>query len=181
MIRYERFHVALSAGALALLIAACGGGKQVQPTTAHAGVTSIQALAAPPAPVPDTPTASNIQISKDILRACNIPEADAHFAFDSSRVPDYSVTPLQWVAKCFGTGPLAGHHMKLVGHADPRGTDDYNMVLGLARADSVAKYLADQGLSPDAMMTSSRGELDATGKDEIGWGNDRRVDVLLAE
>jgi peptidoglycan-associated lipoprotein len=180
MIRYERFPVALAAGVLTLLIAACGGSKQVQPTTARAGVPSMQALEVPP-PVPNTPSSSNIQISKDILRACNIPEADAHFAFDSSRVPADSVTPLRWVAKCFETGPLAGHHMKLVGHADPRGTDDYNMVLGLARADSVAKYLVDQGLSPEAMMTSSRGELDATGTDEIGWAHDRRVDVLLAE
>jgi outer membrane protein OmpA-like peptidoglycan-associated protein len=181
MIRYERPLVALSAGALALLIAACGGSRQVQPTTARGGVTSMQAIEAPPRLLPDTATASSIQISTDILRACDIPEASAKFPFDSARVPDYSVTPLQSVARCFETGPLAGHHMTLVGHADPRGTDDYNMVLGLARADSVAKYLADQGLSRDAMVTSSRGALDATGTDEIGWGHDRRVDVLLAE
>jgi peptidoglycan-associated lipoprotein len=178
MFNHEKFHLALSAGALALLVGGCSSTKQVHPSAA-----SMQApdAARSEAPLPDTPTASNIKISRAILRACNIPDADAFFAFDSSRLTARDMAPLQAVARCFESGPLTGHHMKLVGHADPRGPTEYNMTLGQSRADSVAAYLSARGLRRDAMTTTSRGDLDATGQDETGWAHDRRVDVLLAD
>ena len=89
--------------------------------------------------------------------------------------------PLDKLAECFKSGPMKGRVMKLVGHADPRGDSDYNMQLGLSRADSVAKYLADQGLEKKQATTTSRGALDASGTDEASWAQDRRVDVVLAE
>ena len=160
-----------------LLAGACSSTKQVR-ATAPAGATSMQAPASARA-VPNTPTAANVRISDEILRACNIPDADAYFAFDSSRLTAFDGSPLKAVAKCFESGPLAGRHMRLVGHADPRGTAEYNMTLGQSRADAVETYLGDQGLGRSAMTTTSRGAMDATGTDETGWAHDRRVDVLL--
>jgi peptidoglycan-associated lipoprotein len=76
---------------------------------------------------------------------------------------------------------MAGRKMDLIGHADPRGSSDYNMTLGQSRADAVASYLDSRGMSTLKTRTTSRGAMDATGRDETGWAHDRRVDILLAK
>ena len=85
------------------------------------------------------------------------------------------------LADCFSTGPLKGRELRLVGHADPRGEEEYNMVLGGRRADNVKTAIAAQGLSAAKIATTSRGKLDATGSDESSWAKDRRVDVVLGK
>ena len=164
--------------AFGLLAGACSGTKQAH-ATAPLGATSMQAPTRASA-VRNTPTASNVSVSEEILRACNIPDADAYFAFDSSHLTAFDGAPLKAVAKCFESGPLAGRRLSLVGHADPRGAAEYNMTLGQSRADAVGSYLSEQGLGRSAMMTTSRGAMDATGTDETGWAHDRRVEILLA-
>jgi peptidoglycan-associated lipoprotein len=160
---------------------ACGGATQVH--AAAPAATSMQP--AEPAQgvttVANTPTASTIHISDEILRACNIPDTDAYFAFDSSHLTAFDDAPLDALATCFEHGPMAGRKMNLVGHADPRGASEYNMTLGQSRADAVEGYLSGRGLARTAMGATSRGAMDATGKDETGWAHDRRVDVVLAD
>jgi peptidoglycan-associated lipoprotein len=68
----------------------------------------------------------------------------------------------------------------VVGHADPRGSDEYNLALGGSRADGVRIFLLNRGLRGQQMATTSRGEMDAKGTDEASWVADRRVDILLA-
>jgi len=125
-----------------------------------------------------------IKVSPDILKACNIHDStvgdDPHFAFDSSKLSRADQHLLKEVAECSIDGPLEGHNLKLVGRADPRGTEAYNMDLGDRRANSVARYLERNGISPVRVFETSRGALDATGHDEAGWKVDRRVDVDLA-
>jgi peptidoglycan-associated lipoprotein len=179
LIRCHGFLGGIGTAALALAVVACGGEKQVEakaptPAAMPAGRTNVQ-----PSSVPNTPTASNVAISSEILRACNIPDADAYFAFDSSQLTSFDVSPLDSLATCFTTGPMAGRKLHLVGHADPRGTSDYNMTLGQSRADAVSSYLSGHGLRPSQLTTTSRGAMDATGRDETGWAHDRRVDVYL--
>jgi peptidoglycan-associated lipoprotein len=71
--------------------------------------------------------------------------------------------------------------MKLVGHADPRGEVEYNFGLGQERAGSVAEFLKERGVPSSRMVTSSRGEIEATGTEEMSWARDRRVQILLAD
>ncbi len=125
------------------------------------------------------PSGGMIAISDEIRAACGIRTEDAFFAFDSAVIASTDVAPLDAVAKCFTTGPLAGRSMRLIGHADSRGPSDYNMVLGQHRADSVEGYLDHRGLQRSRIATTSRGAMDATGQDEGGWAHDRRVDVQL--
>jgi peptidoglycan-associated lipoprotein len=125
------------------------------------------------------PTGGSIAISDEIRAACGIRAEDAFFAFDSAVIASTDVAPLDAVARCFTTGPLAGRSMRLIGHADSRGPSDYNMTLGQHRADSVEGYLDRRGLQRSRMATTSRGAMDATGQDEGGWARDRRVDVQL--
>ena len=65
----------------------------------------------------------------------------------------------------------------LTGHCDPRGEQEFNMSLGENRAEAVKVFLIGLGVPAEKIRTSSRGELDATGTDEAGWANDRRVDI----
>jgi peptidoglycan-associated lipoprotein len=141
----------------------------------------------PPAPAPvaqpekpgDVPTRSNIAIADDIKKACGISDAEAHFAYDSANVRPQDRVVLTKLATCFMTGPLKGRSMRLIGHADPRGDEEYNMVLGGRRGDNVKAAIAEAGMDASRMATTSRGEMDATGTDEAGWERDRRVDVML--
>jgi peptidoglycan-associated lipoprotein len=164
---------------------ACGGDKPPvkAPDTAgsatpSAGPSSAKRL--PPNP-PDSPQASAVRISDEIVKACGINEPDAYFAFDSSNVRPDDANVLGQLATCFTTGPLKGREMKLVGHADPRGSGDYNMTLGQSRADSVKDYLLGHGMDKSKTDSSTRGAMDATGTDDPSWARDRRVDILLGQ
>jgi peptidoglycan-associated lipoprotein len=125
------------------------------------------------------PERSQITISDRIRAACGLSDTDAYFDFDSAAITPAADRVLGQLATCFSTGPLAGQGMKLVGHADPRGDSEYNLVLGGKRADHVSSALAKKGLESDKMMSTSRGEMDALGNDESGWARDRKVEVML--
>ena len=59
----------------------------------------------------------------------------------------------------------------------PGGEYEFNMGLGAQRAENVKVFVVGLGLPVDKVTTSSRGKLDASGSDEAGWANDRRVDI----
>jgi peptidoglycan-associated lipoprotein len=127
----------------------------------------------------DNPNKSQINISDEIKKACGISDSDAYFEFDSANIRPQDQKVLQQLADCFSKGPLKGREMRLVGHADPRGEPEYNMVLGSRRADNVKNQIAQKGLTAEKIATSSRGEMDSSGTDEASWARDRRVDVVL--
>jgi len=139
----------------------------------------------PPAPIANNPkpdddaSKGNINISDEIKRACGISDAEAFFAYDSANIRPQDKAVLTKLATCFTTGPLKGREMRLVGHADNRGEDDYNMVLGQKRADNVKSAIVSAGMTAAKTLTTSRGELDASGSDEATWSKDRRVDIVL--
>ncbi len=125
----------------------------------------------------------NVAVSDDIMKACKIQLDNADrapkFDFDDADLLPEDRDVLEQIARCVTTGPLKGRGLGLVGRCDQRGEVEYNMVLGEYRADSVHDYLAKLGVDPLAMAKSSRGQLDAEGKDEDGWMRDRRVDITL--
>jgi len=113
--------------------------------------------------------------------ACGLADDDAHFAFDSAHVVANDRRMLRTLADCFVSGPLRGRQMSLVGHADPRGSDDYNLALGGRRADSVKGIMVAETMISSRVSTTSRGAMDATGTDEVSWANDRRVEIFLGK
>lgn len=127
----------------------------------------------------DDPGKSAINIDPAILKACGLSADAAHFGFDSARVRPEDDLVLGAVADCFATGPLKGRQLRLVGRADPRGDSEYNVVLGQARADAILQYVNAKGLSRTQTASTSRGAMDATGTDDAGWLQDRRVDLVL--
>jgi len=171
----------VTASSLALLVA-CGSDPKPPAETPVA--IAPPPTAAPPPPPPekegDVPTRSSISISEDIRKACGISESEAHFAYDSANIRAEDRSILTKLANCFMTGPLKGKSMRLVGHADPRGNEEYNIALGGRRADNVKSAISNAGMDGARIATTSRGKMDATGTDESGWEKDRRVDVMLA-
>lgn len=67
------------------------------------------------------------------------------------------------------------------GYCDDRGAEPYNMALGKRRAESVKKFLVDQGISTDRLVTVSYGENKpiALGHDEASWAKNRRTQIVV--
>jgi peptidoglycan-associated lipoprotein len=67
------------------------------------------------------------------------------------------------------------------GHADERGTRDYNLALGDRRANAAKNYLAAQGVDPSRMSVISWGKErpEALGSDESAWAQNRRAVTVL--
>ena len=73
----------------------------------------------------------------------------------------------------------SGGNVVLEGHADERGTREYNLALGERRAQAVASYLIALGVSSQQIETVSYGEERpaSQGHDETSWSLNRRVDL----
>lgn len=166
------------AASLGFVVSACAASPPPVAAPASPGPTADAPVAQAPT---SGPANTDLRVARDILKACGLPEADAFFAFDSSRVTGKDVPALNAIATCFKIGPLQGRTVKLLGRADPRGAAEYNMTLGQSRADSVEAYLATKGLDKNKILTSSRGAMDAVGTTESDWARDRRVDVMLGD
>jgi peptidoglycan-associated lipoprotein len=163
-----------------LLAVACGGKDKPPQTVAEKPVPTTTATQTGPKVNTDKLA---VNVDSDIIKACNLTfdntEDAPKFDYDSESLTQAEKNILEAIAKCLTTGPLKGRGVSLVGRADPRGETEYNMTLGAKRARSVHSFLGSLGVPADKMADTSRGELDATGKDEEGWRKDRRVDVKL--
>jgi peptidoglycan-associated lipoprotein len=122
-----------------------------------------------------------VHVDAKVRELCGLAADQTNFDFDSAKLSKSAKAVLDTIAVCFLTGPGKEENLDMVGHADPRGTEEYNFALGQKRAGSVANYLDRKGLGDERIATSSRGELDATGTDEASWAADRSVDILLAD
>jgi peptidoglycan-associated lipoprotein len=69
------------------------------------------------------------------------------------------------------------------GHADERGTRDYNLALGDRRANAAKNYLAARGISAGRMTVISYGKErpEALGSDESAWAQNRRAVTVLPQ
>ena len=67
----------------------------------------------------------------------------------------------------------------LEGHADERGTREYNLALGQRRADAVSQYLILNGIDSNRLILKSYGEERPVsfGQDERSYAKNRRVEI----
>ncbi|HET7504616.1 MAG TPA: OmpA family protein [Kofleriaceae bacterium] len=132
----------------------------------------------------DTQVSPGLAVSGDLASLCNIKatlqtKTNPTFDYDKDELTPEDRTVLDQLATCLTTGALKGKAVALIGRADPRGTEEYNLGLGSRRAASVSQYLGRLGVTEPQMSVSTRGALEATGTDEASWKQDRRVDVQL--
>lgn len=71
--------------------------------------------------------------------------------------------------------------IRIEGHADERGTNEYNIALGERRAQSVKKYLVDSGVNEARLSTISYGEEKPAdpGHNEEAWAKNRRAEFVI--
>ena len=96
------------------------------------------------------------------------------FAFDSYALNDEARRTLELQAAYLKRFP--SKTIVVEGHADERGTREYNFALGERRANSVKDYISALGIEPGRVSTISYGkERPAmTGHDEAAWSANRR-------
>ncbi len=98
-----------------------------------------------------------------------------NFEFDKSALTDQAINALKGNAEWLQANSEA--EVLIEGHADERGTDEYNLALGERRAMSVRRYLIALGIDPVRLYTISFGEERplTPGHDEPAWAKNRRA------
>lgn len=82
-----------------------------------------------------------------------------------------------WLAK------FPNVRVSVEGHADERGTREYNLALGDRRANSAKNYLVTRGVDPARVSTISYGKERPTalGSDEASWAQNRRAVTVTVQ
>jgi len=128
---------------------------------------------------------SQIRVSKEIADECQLDvdnmARSPKFETDRSYVLSNDRQVLLQIATCTIGGALKGQRLELIGRTDPRGSAQYNVVLGAERAAQVGDTLMGLGVPSHQVSTISKGKDDAMGTSEAGWAQDRRVDIQLKE
>jgi len=104
-------------------------------------------------------------------------ERTIYFEYDDSTVQQQYLAVLELHANFL---VKSGATVTLEGHADERGTQAYNLALGERRANSVATYLMNYGLSQGQINVVSYGEERPadSGHAEGSWEKNRRVELV---
>jgi peptidoglycan-associated lipoprotein len=173
------------AAALVLLVVACG--KKTPPATPpppppppvvtqEAPPPPPKPTPPPPAPTPPAPTEEEIfaRMSLADLNAKK-PLDDVLFEYDRAELSDKARATLQknatWLGKWTST------KITIEGHADSRGTNEYNLSLGERRAAAVRDYMVTLGVPAARISIVSKGEEQplCTEEAEGCWAQNRRA------
>ena len=151
---------------------ACGG-KTKKPTT------TVATQPAPVKPRPSTKPAEPQTATITAQPAGNeaVPSfAPIRFEFDSAVLSSEARDELQRVGEWMMKGRA---RLAIEGHADERGTTEYNLALGQQRADAIATFLTRLGVDGKRLSTISYGEERPAvdGSDESAWAANRRGQI----
>jgi len=170
--------------ALALGLTACATKKKDLPPPPPTSTAPDAGTTTPPAGNQGVPPAENVGNA-------NIPGSAADFAaqsgsdrvlfgYDSYELDEEARTILGKQAEWLARYPAI--KVSVEGHADERGTREYNLALGDRRATAAKNFLAAQGVATARMSTISFGkERPAVeGADETAWTQTRRAVTMVA-
>jgi peptidoglycan-associated lipoprotein len=111
-----------------------------------------------PAPAPPRPLTEEEIFSRKSLEELNAerPLVDVSFDYDMSIIRDDQRAALQKNADYLRRWTSV--RVTIEGHADARGTNEYNLALGERRGNAVKSYLIGLGIAAERMMVISKGE-----------------------
>ena len=103
--------------------------------------------------------------------------ATIYFEFDKSNLTSKSIQTLKSTVNALNDN--SSIQITLAGHADERGTREYNLALGQRRAETVSDYLVLNGISKNRITVKSYGEERpaVSGQNEISYSKNRRVEI----
>ena len=164
--------LSLLAGA-SLFAAACASNPKPEPTPPPVVAEAPRPAPVAPQPIPSTPAPGPVAGSKADFAAKATDRV--YFDYDQYNLDDADrralATQVTWLKQYPST------RVEVQGHADERGTRDYNIALGDRRAQSVSQYLQSQGIAANRIQTISFGKdkpLDP-GHDEAAWARNRNA------
>ena len=154
----------LSVFAAAALIAACETAPDSSATSAGEGVSTTNQPSS---------TSSALSESSPEWFAVNVGDR-VFFGFDKYDLSGEARRTLELQSAWLKKYPQ--YKVVVEGHADERGTREYNLALGERRANSVKDYLVALGIDPSRVETISYGKERpvALGHDEESWAKNRR-------
>ncbi|HEU0010598.1 MAG TPA: OmpA family protein [Verrucomicrobiae bacterium] len=102
-----------------------------------------------------------------------------YFDFDKSNVKPSEVGKLKEVARRMKT--FKDKALRIDGHCDERGTEEYNRALGDRRAQSIREFLTSEGIDQNIMPTRTYGEDKPAdpGHNEAAYAKNRRGELIL--
>ena len=127
-----------------------------------------------PGNLPERPPDGTYTEDRDTLLGYTI-----YFEFDQSVVKANDIGKVEAVADYLKANP--SEYLKIEGHCDERGTEEYNRALGERRALSPREALINMGISPDRMSTLSLGEdmPSVFGATEEAYAQNRRAEFVV--
>ncbi len=198
-----RHTLPISAGLVVIAFAAaCGGGPPPPPpgpdpdslAAAQAAQATRDSIAAAQRAVRDSVARDRQRIEAEqrrvredsiaSLRAETNRVRDAlarrvHFDFDRSNIRAEDGSVLDQKLAILQRNPNL--RIRITGHADERGSDEYNLALGNRRALGAKRYLTDRGIAESRIQTSTMGEERplAMGNNEDAWAQNRRGEFTI--
>ena len=134
-----------------------------------------------PAPAPERPLTEEEIFARKTVEQLNAerPLADVLFGYDEFTLTEDDRGILQKNADYLRRWTSV--RVTIEGHADSRGTNEYNMALGERRANSVREYLGSLGIAADRMLSVSKGEETplCTEETEACWQRNRRGSFVI--
>jgi len=144
--------------------------------------TPEEVVETPPPPaqdeVEDPFLSADLQVVNDEMVRRGF-SADVYFDYDESSLSEETRGRLARNAELLKA--QAQFMVTIEGHADERGTNEYNLALGERRANAVRDYLSSLGVGGDRLRTISYGEERpvCTTTDESCWSQNRRAHMVI--
>ena len=163
------FQRILAIVAATFLLAACETASQVSGDSASTSASNTASSSSASSSATDkTPAEKLAQVGDTV-----------NFDFDSAELTVSARSTLNRQAAFLSLNPDL--MIVIEGHADERGTREYNLALGDRRATAVRDYLVAKGINSARVRTVSYGKERpaAAGSDEAAWAKNRRAATVL--
>lgn len=177
MIRSPRLFLLLAASSLAL--GACK--KKAAPVVPTPTPAPTPAPATPvrndPAPVSNNNNADAAAARVAAARAAVL--STIYFEYDADELRDDARANLDEKVRILNANP--GVSIRIAGHCDDRGSDEYNIALGRRRAETAKRYLTDHGIDASRISTATFGREHPAvqGTGEEVWAKNRRDEFQI--
>jgi peptidoglycan-associated lipoprotein len=157
--------------------AAAPGAGPAGPGTAAPGAAGAPAPGTTPGPAPGAGAVAPGALPAPLRTVLR----DVHFAFDRADLGPEAQQTLDGIADALKGVPRL--RLLIEGHADERGTPEYNLALGQRRADAAKAHLVGRGIDASRIDTISYGEqrpLDPA-RGEAAWALNRRAHFVVVD
>jgi len=193
MFKPSRLFAGLAIALVVVQLAACKKKPTAQPAPSPAPAPpAAQPTPTPPPPPPAAtprptpPPPPQVKSEDDVFAAKSIDDlmrervlGDVLFAYDVAVLTDSARSAIQknadWLKRWTSV------RVRVEGHADARGTNEYNFALGERRASAIKEYLIALGIAAARIETVSKGEEDPICKEdgESCWEQNRRGHFVI--